>query len=153
MASISSAPAEASVRRARKTVTFTGLAGAGAAGTVALFTTTGRVYIEKMTAYCTVNLTESGATSTISVGTASIVNCLLTAVNAVDLDADEFWVGNQAVLGSITTITGGVGNTASSMNKCISQNIIATIAVADVTAGALVFDVWYTPITDNGLLA
>ena len=50
----------------RKTITFTGGAGAGAVGTVALFTCTGWVNVALIGGFCTTDLTEAAVAATLS---------------------------------------------------------------------------------------
>lgn len=141
-------------RHCTKVITFTGAAGLGAAGTVAVATITGRVAVLLTTAFCTTLLTESGATSTISYGTAGDVDAFIAVTNAVDIDANEWWTAASTAAGSkspLETLTGGL--VVSQGWKLLSENTIFTVATADVTAGVLVVDHLYIPLTEGARLA
>ena len=64
-------------RHSTKTITFTCAAAAGAVGTVAVFTVTGRGLVHYTSVFCTTLLTESGVTATISYGTAGDVDAFI----------------------------------------------------------------------------
>lgn len=154
MPEVSSAVESKAPIQVTKAITFTGAAGAGAAGIVTVFTVTGRVFVTKITAFCTTLLTESGATATMTLGTAVDTDAFIAVTNAVDIDANEWWTAAAAAAGSKSPLkveTGGL--VTSQVDKMISENIIITVAVADVTGGVLVVDVWYEPITVGGNLA
>ena len=129
-------------KRVIKTVAFDGGAGSGAVGTVALFTVTGAVYA-LIVGYCTENLTEAGATATISVGVAGDTACVIALVNAVDIDSGEIWFdatpANHEVLA-------GIGGTF------LATSVIATIAAQNVTDGTIQFVAFWTPLSSNGNL-
>jgi hypothetical protein len=141
--------------RARKTITFDGTAGNGAVGTVDLFSITGRVLIRQLTAYCTTDLTEGGATATIQVGGATDPNGILGQINAVDLDATEWWASSGGGIGGVVTIAhpSSPGTNTSTVEKVSDEDIILTVGAQAVDGGVIVFDVWYEPITDDGELA
>ena len=131
---------------ARKTVTFTGAANLGATGAVPLFTVTGEVMVDKIMAYCTTNLTEAAGTATISLGVTSGVADFIAATNAVDIDANEFWVdtGPDA---------NGVALPAAMQDIMITDNIIGTVAAQNVNGGVLEVTVFWTPISSDGDVA
>jgi hypothetical protein len=131
----------------RSTVTFDGTTGGGEAGTnVTVFTITGRVHVAALIPYCTVNLTESGATATIKLGVTNKEALFISIMNAVDLDADEFWI-------DATPDADGVAIPNAMKEVGIAQNIVVLPETTNVTAGTIIFDVWYYPITDNGALS
>lgn len=141
-------------RAPTKTITFTGAAGAGAINDITLiYTITGRVRLHLITAYCTTLLTESGATATISLGTAGDVDGLIAVTNSVDIDATEWWTGASPTVGSSSPVyvaTGGL--VVSAFHKLIDENINTRHLVAGTTGGVIVFDGWYEPITSTGAL-
>lgn len=140
--------------RSRSVVTFDGSAGAGAVGTITVFTITGRVWIVRLIAFCSTLLAEAGATATLAMGVASDVDAFAGATNAVEIDADEWWVGTVPVLGAAnlaTTAGNGAGATIA-INKALSENVILTVGAQAVNSGVLTMDAWYEPITDNGRL-
>lgn len=142
-------------RRARATIAFTGAAGAGAVGTVTIFTITGRVFVTKMTAFCTENLAEAAATATIQIGTSSDTDAFFQVQNAVDIDVNEWMCMAAAPAPGAITVptTAANGYSSSQVSKALSESVIATIGAQNVTDGTIVFDVWYFPLTDNGALA
>ena len=130
--------------RVSKLVEFDGEAGNGAAGTVALFTVTGSVWVT-VTSFCTESLVESGATATISVGITGITAGLIALVNAVDIDIGEIWFDATPVDMEVLTSIGGafIGG---------GENIFATVAAADVDDGTLEFVCFWTPLSSDGLV-
>ena len=76
----------ADVVHARKTVTF-----ANDAGTVNVFTVTGRVLIERVVAYCTDSLTETGAVTGIEFGGATDPNALIVSADPAAIVTGTFW--------------------------------------------------------------
>jgi len=141
-------------RAPTKTITFTGGAGAGAINDITLiYTITGRVRVHLITAYCTTLLTESGATATISLGTAGDVDAFIAVTDAVEIDATEWWTGAAPVVGSKSPVkveTGGL--VISQVDKLVDENINTRHLVAGTTGGVIVFDCWYEPITSTGAL-
>ena len=121
------------------TITFTGAAGAGAQGTVAVATMTGAVMIHSVGAYCTTNL--AGATATIEMGVASDTAELIAQTTATNIDAGMVWESATPDEG-VTLVT----------SKAIAGNIILTVATADITAGVLKIAIEYTPLTTDGYL-
>jgi hypothetical protein len=138
-------------RHSTKSITFTGAAGAGAVGTVAVFTITGRVLIHAITAFCTVDV--AGATGTLILGSTGDTDGFIAITTGTDIDADEWWQAaapSSAVATLVDSVAGGA--TTSSRLKALAANIFITVATADITAGTIVFDVIYTPLTDGGRL-
>ena len=128
----------------RKNVAFTGGAGIGAIGTVDLFTVTGVVWIAAFMASCTENL--AGATATLAIGTVSVLTDLFMAqITATNLTNTQLWTdglisGEALQIGSEDTDV-----------MCLA-NIRATVGTANITNGTIDFDLWYRPVTDNGLV-
>src|SRR5207249_1727635 len=119
---------------------------------IALFAITGRVLINKVTAFATTGMTSAGG-GTMSVGTATNVASIIQVTTATNLATNEWWVDPTAASGIASPLyvhTGG--NIASNYEKVCHEAIQINILVANITAGVIVFDCWYTPITSNGLL-
>jgi hypothetical protein len=112
---------------ARKTVTFTGASGLGLDNVnVVLFTVTGRVLISAIAAHCTTNLTESGATANMTMGTVTNPSRFYSTITAgvTALDAGEWWVSAGApVAGSIDLISASAGAT-DQVGILASENIV-----------------------------
>lgn len=128
--------------RVKKTVTFTGAAGAGAQGTFNVFNVTGAV-VFKILGICEVDLV--GASATASVGISGNTTLYIASTTATNIDAGLSWTDN-------TPGTGEAANTASLTPRILpnSNNIIGTIATADVTAGRISFYGFWRPISDDG---
>ena len=141
-------------KHARSTIAFDGAAGNGAQGTVDVFSITGRVLVTKIIGFCTESL--AGATSTIELGDTTDTNGFIAQTTATDLDVNEWWgdttAGSTLSSMSIFTVSSS-GQVVSLTNKAMSVDIIILVGTADCTNGTIVFDVWYTPITDGGSLA
>ena len=134
------------IRPVRTTIAFDGSSGNGATGTVTVFTLTGRVWLLGLSAFCTENLTEGGATSTIKLGTASSTAGLIAVVNSVDIDNNEWWMDGTPAAGLVQMNTAQV-------DVLLSENVILTVATQSVSNGTIIFDAWYKTVTANGLLA
>ena len=133
---------------AYKTFTFTGASGFGlAAGNCVVFTVTGEVLIHNIVPFCTTLLTESGATATLVLGTETQTSRFIAATNAVEIDANEFWVTTTPTAGSIDSPDALqavlVGN---------GDDIIMLPAVTNVTAGVIEFTVFWEAISTDGAL-
>lgn len=133
------------MRRVSKTITFTGAASLGAVGAVPIFTTTGEVMVVAMVPYCTVNLTEAGATATISLGVTGSTALFIANTTATDIDAGEFWV-------DATPDANGIAIPAALKDIAITDNIIGTVGTQAVNGGAIRFDVWFLPLSSDGNL-
>ena len=124
-----------------KTITYTGGAGAGVAGgTTTVFTVTGEVLVVALVPYCTVNLGESGATATISLGVTSSAALFIANTNSVDIDAGEFWVDT-------TPDANGVAVPSALKDIAITDNIITTHGTTNTNAGAIRFNLWWLPLS------
>ena len=138
------------LRHVRKTITFTGAAGAGAVGTITLFTITGRVRLDRMSAFCTVSLVSTGGTGKISLGVASSTGALSSNKSADAIVANDWFTGASVAAGISTDI---LYSSFTVDVYLLSESLILTVGTADITSGTLVFDAWYRPITDDGALA
>lgn len=124
-----------------KTITYTGGAGAGVAGgSTTVFTVTGEVLVVALVPYCTVNLGESGATATISLGVTSSAALFIANTNSVDIDAGEFWVDT-------TPDANGVAVPSALKDIAITDNIITTHGTTNTNAGAIRFNLWWLPLS------
>jgi glutamate dehydrogenase/leucine dehydrogenase len=132
-----------SARDATKTMTYSAVAGSGNVGSVALFTVTGEVLIVAMSAFCTTLLTESGATATIALGVTGSTSLFIAATNAVEIDANEFWV-------DATPDANGIAVPAALKDIIITDNIINTVGATNITAGVIRYDVIWIPLSSNG---
>lgn len=143
-------------RHATKTITFTGGVGAGdfdGTPVVTVFTITGRVLVSGLTAFCTSDLVSAGG-GTLAVGVTADTDAFIASATATDLDANDWWSGATSAAGAITLVDSVTqGATTSSRAKAVSTDIIITIGTADITGGVLVFDVFYSPLTDGGRLS
>jgi hypothetical protein len=155
MTNITSAPLQkTSFGPVTKTITFTGGANLGlAASTITVFTITGRVIVDRITAFCTASLTESGATATIGLGTTTFNNTILASLNAVDIDTNMWWMDASPNLGITRLNVSSTPDTISLKDIVLSENIVMVPAVTNVNGGTLIFSVWYTKITSDGALA
>lgn len=129
-----------SLRVFRKTITFTGAAGAGAVGTVAVATMTGTIFVSELAAHCTVDL--AGATATVELGVASDTAELIAQTIATTIDAGLNWTGATPDEGVATVV-----------DKTVTGNLIITVGTANVTAGSIEICIYYKPMTVDGYLA
>lgn len=129
-----------------------GTTGAVAAHTV--FTITGRVFVDLITAFCDTTLT-SGGTPAITLGTAADGDAFIAAPTggAPGLAGGDWWTSAASSAGSVgpTTVVTGE-RTTSQRFKLLSESVVLDIPTSTVTGGVLVFDIWYRPITANGKL-
>lgn len=136
----------------RKTIAFDGAAGNGAIGTVVVFAIVGRVFMERVTVFCTEDL--AGATATIQFGTVANANQLAGSATATDIDANDWYLPDGTSVANIGALADAANgqpvNTA--RNRLVSANLVFTIGVAAITDGTLIVDAWYDSITDNGEL-
>lgn len=132
---------------ATKTVTFTGAAGNGATGTVALFTATDQPILTGLWVYCTESLV-AGA-GTIAVGVTGQPALFIPVVAAAGFDASEGYSANngQTEPGFADNIvaSGTLAGIPFFGSPVLLANIIATIAGAAVTDGTLVIVATWIP--------
>lgn len=140
--------ARGSIRFALNTSTFTGAANLGQTGTTTtVFTATGRVLVLYIASFCTVLLDQSGASSSISLGTTNQVTRFIAATVVTGIDANEWWVSGTPTVGSIAL-------PAACMDIVVSENIIYDFTgAANCNAGTLICGCWYLPLSANGALA
>ena len=133
------------ITTARKTVTFTGAAGVGAVGTVALFTVTGSVIVEEIAAQCTTDLVSAGA-GNVSLGVTGNTAIFIAATVATALDNPDPWVDASP------TEVGAVALPTAMKQILVTASLILTVDTGDVTAGVLQFEVTWRPVSSNGAL-
>ena len=147
------------LRHVRKTVTFTGGANAGLLGSeVPVFTTTGRVGLRYVTGYISTSLACTVPSLTALAFTLTGKSFTLYAGNPMALDAnDPPDAGGWMALLNGSDVS-SVGSSVSTAPFYGFEGNVVLVPTdkgggADITAGVLVIDAWYTPITDDGALA
>lgn len=126
-----------------KTITFTGAAGLGAVGNLPIFTTTGTVLVEKISAVSI--LTPVGATATLSLGVVGQLAQFIAATVGTTITTALLWLTNAPTLGALAL-------PAALKDTVINANIVGTVAVAALTGGTLRFDVLWRPLSPDGNL-
>lgn len=110
----------------------------GTGNPATLFTVKGTVRL-RILAKCTVNLAGDGAT--LEVGTALSTAGLIAQTTATDIDANEIWHD--------ATPDSSIEATTVLAEKVVSQDVIQTVATANITAGSITFTcIWY-PLSEN----
>ena len=128
----------------RKTITFTGGAGLGAVGTVALFTVTGQVLVKSISGFCSVLLAEGGATAEMSLGVVGDVDLFIVITEPEDIDANDFWVDDTP------TEVGGLLLPTALKDILVTANIQLDITNDSVDSGVMEFACYYWPLSANG---
>ncbi len=135
-----------SLRFETKSVTFTGAATLGQAGTnTSWFTVTGQVLVAYIIPYCTVDLTEALATATITLGTTTQTALLIAATNSVDIDANEVWTAAAPATRSLAI-------PATLKDVAINDSIVSACAVQNTTGGAIRVDCYWLPLSAGATL-
>ena len=138
---------ESQMKVARVTVTFDGTAGGGEAATaVPVFTVTGEVMVVALMPYCVTLLTETGGTATVALGITGSTSLFIAATGAIGIDANEFWVDTAPD-------PNGVLLPAALKDVLLTDNVIMTVATADIDSGAIEFTCYYLPISLDGAVA
>ena len=123
----------------RKTITFTGAAGAGAIGTIAVGSIAGCILIEYLNSRCTTDLVGAG---TIEMGIAGDTASLIAQIaDATTLDAGEQWTDAtpSKVAAPVTA-------------KLVDDDIIITVGTAAITAGVIEVEFYYLPMSQDGFV-
>ena len=145
------------VRHVRKTITFDGSANNGNLGDdVTVFTITGRVILERFTAYVTDSLVcAAGATTDIAFYPRS--QSRLGSPASANQWSAGYWYQTEGQVDSPGTTLpayfGGSDHAPFAMADDLTLRVQNSGGGADVTAGTVIVDVWYRPITDDGALA
>lgn len=113
----------------------------GTSNPFTLGTVTGIIEVAVI-AVCTTNL--AGASATLELGTALSTAGLIAQTTATDIDAGDIWhdASPDAAVEASTVVT----------RKIVTQNIILTVATANITAGVIKFMVLWNPISSDGNL-
>ena len=132
-----------------KTITFDGTAGLGQAATaVPVFTVTGEVWVVLLTAFCTADLSEAGATAQISLGVVGNVTLFVGAGQPIDIDTNEYWTtANPSAVGGIAV--------PAAMKDILLINgadIVADPTTDDTTGGTIEFTTFWRPVSSDGLV-
>ena len=120
-------------------------AGNGATGTITVATVSGSVYIHRIIPMVTQTHTSGGA-ATMTLGTTSVATGMIGSTTATNLAANEFWA---------TTGGGDVGyvNVSDTITSAIiSENIIITVGTSGLTAGTIIFDIVWEPVSAGASL-
>lgn len=112
--------------------------------TISLFTVTGEVLIVAgPTGRCTETLVSAGG-GTLALGVTGSTALFIAATTAADIATNDLWID------ATPTDTNGVALPAALKDILITDNIIATVATADITDGTIVFTVWWMPWSEDG---
>lgn len=113
----------------------------GTGNPATLFTVTGLVIV-RIFGFCSVNVTTT--TGTVEVGTAKSTATLIAQTGAGELDASEIWhdATPDNSVEAVTIIP----------EKIVGQDIIQTVATADVTAGVVTYYVLWRPLSAGATL-
>lgn len=130
------------------TWTFVG-ATTGANGAHTLFTVTGNVFVDAVFGICDTDLTVSGGTPTMSVGTVGNTGGLLSATTATLIDDGDVWVDSTPRVG-VGSIWGTGDNKWNVVND--GADIILTISSDTVDAGVIDFYCLWRPLSSDGLV-
>ena len=117
----------------------------GSVGAVPLFTTTGLVLVRAIAAK--VNTTLVGASATLALGVTGSTGLFIPATVATTLTT------TASLWASTVANSTGLALPAVAKDILVVANIIGTIAVADITAGALEIVVFYDPVTNGAILS
>ena len=137
------------LRHVRKTVTLDGGANNGNLGDIVpLFTLTGRVLVMYSTAYVSVALACTAPTVT-----SLLLGVVGSGLGGSLLGGGNDWTGTTGLATGYTPDPFGsnYGGWAASAN--IGIYVYDDGGGADVTAGTIIVDAWYYPITNDGALA
>ncbi len=135
------------LRRANKTITFTGGAGVGAVGNVPIYTVTGEILVVALAPYCTINLGEAAPTATLALGVTGATTFFNAATNATDIDAGDLWIDATPAEVNAFALPAGF------KDIWVTDNIVGTVAAQAVNAGAIRFDLWWMPLSIDGMVA
>ena len=126
--------------RINKTITFTGAAGAGAVGSVALWTVTGEVLIAIIAGRCTSSLVSAGG-GDVALGVTGATTLFIGATTATGITTTaNIWA-------STTPNAQGIAAPAALKDIIIDSNVIITVGTGDVTGGVIDFAAYYLPLS------
>lgn len=133
------------LRFVSKTLAFTGAANLGAVGNVPLFTETGDVLVESIMAFCTEDLVSAGGGS-LALGVTGATSFFIAPTLGTDLANNDLWVDTSP------TEVNAVALPAGFVNQVLTDNIVGTVTTADITDGTIRVDIYYRPLSSDGLL-
>ena len=134
------------LRRTSTTKSFTGASGAGSTATnTTLFQVTGDVHIGLIVPSCITDFASS-ASGVVTLGVTNNTTLFITSTSNVDIDAGEFWF-------TATPTANGAAVPAAMKDIAITDNIIMSHNTAATTAGEIRVDVYWLPLSANGLVA
>jgi len=110
----------------------------GTGNPATLFTVSG-IVAAKLIARCTTGL--AGATATLIVGPPISTSGLIASTTATNLVANELWHD--------ATPDASVEATTVAPERLVSQNIIQTVGIANITSGVIEYTLLWRPITPN----
>lgn len=109
-------------------------------------TVTGAVKM-RILAECTALL--DGATATIELGTANNTAEIIAQTTGTDLDATEIWSGATPDVECLV----GAGNAILEVVVIGGTDVGYTVGTAALTAGTIIFHIWWTPLDATGAVA
>ena len=125
-----------------KTITFTGAAGLGLAGSsIPIFTVTGEVYMVVLIGFCSVDLTEALATATIALLCGTVT--LIAATNSLGIDANDLWID------ATPTDVDAVAIPAALKEIVISANVTISPATQNTNGGTLRISMLWYPLSED----
>lgn len=129
--------------RLTKRITFTGAAGAGAIGQVALATPSAPVYVHRIMPHC-ITL-PVGVAATVSLGTAASIAALIAATIAANIAAGNYWL-SAAPAANLLALPVALSGFA------LATPLTLDVLVANITAGVIDFEIDYEAITPGAVL-
>lgn len=106
-----------------------------------IFTVTGLV-VARIFGFCKTDL--AGASATLEVGTAKGTAAIIAQSTATDIDANEIW-HDATPDASVEALT-------VAPQEIIGQNVIGTVATANITGGVIDFYALWYPLSPDGNL-
>ena len=137
--------ASATTRFVSKTSALDGAANNGqlAAPTITLFTVTGEVWLVGLTATCTETHVSAGA-GTIALGVVGNTAFFIAATVATTIAAGDYWIDATPTEVNAFAVPAGF------KDIWCTDNIIATVAVGDITDGTIRYDLLWFPLSADG---
>ena len=128
-----------------KTITYTA-GGTGANGTTTnIFVVTGEIIAVYVMAFCTTDLTQSGATPSLVMGVTGDVDDFVATTIATNIDAGQFWASGASIpnLAAIPDAMKDIVTT---------DNITCTVTGSNnISAGVIRYDLYWLPLSPGGL--
>lgn len=125
-----------------KTVTFTGVDGAGGTGTpVTVATTSGIILLERWSFHCTTNVGPPGVPQ-FTLGTKNVVGNIIPITNGSSIDATDYW----------RDATPEEQVSPATVNQMIGSNILLRVTVGAATSGVIEFVFDWVPMSTTAWL-